>query len=251
MKNIFYLTMIILFSQSSFSQINDCAECDTKTYSYEDINHLSLLELKILRNEIFARHQYVFKDSRLSDYFLENYDWYKPDYESENNIELNTIEKQNVNLLLKYENKKEDLKTTIIKELKKIKRAQATNDTIIINRLVNKVVNKNQKEYSNDIKSELKDILSVINIDQINWYNEKGLFKVTTDDGHFIKETTIKIHGDSIILSYAYMGYSELLSDETAFKFGSTFYSENEYASWYTFKIIDNELVLIEHLAAG
>ena len=251
MKNILYILLIILVSQSGYSQIKNCSECDTKVYTYEDISHLSLLELKILRNEIFARHQYVFKDERLSDYFLENYTWYKPNYTSENNVNLNGIEKQNINLLLKYENEKEVLKKTIIEELKDLKHSLINNDTININSSINRVTKAEQKEFYNDIKSELIDILSQINIDGVHWYNEKGLFKITTDDGHYISEASIKIDSSTIILSFVYVGYSELLSEETAFKFGSDFDSTNEYASWYTFKIIDNKLVLIEHQAAG
>lgn len=252
MKNyLFHIIIAILFSQSSFSQISDCSACSSKVYTYQDISHLSLLELKILRNEIFARHQYVFKDERLSDYFLENYTWYKPDYNSENNIKLNAIEKQNINLFSKHENEKEALKTNIIKELKDLKNATINNDTISINQIINKVTNSTQKEYFNELKNELKAIISEINIDEINWYNEKGLFKITTDNGYSIKETSAKIDSNTIILSYAYIGYSELLSDKTAFKFGSNFDSTNEYAVWYTFKIKDNKLTLIEIQAAG
>ncbi len=72
MKNIFTLIIILAFTKCAFSQIENCSECDSKKYSEKDISYLSLLELRILRNEIFARHQYVFKDDRLIDYFLIN-----------------------------------------------------------------------------------------------------------------------------------------------------------------------------------
>lgn len=251
MKKVTLFIIVFLSMQNLFSQIKDCSECDKKTYTYKDISHLSLLELKIFRNEIFARHQYVFKNERLTDYFLENYAWYKPDYNSKNSIQLSAIEKQNINLFLKYENEKEAFKVSIVEELKDIKRTLISHDTININSLINRVEKEQQKEYYTEIKNELKDILSAINVNEIHWYNEKGLFKVTTDDGYFISEKAIEINGDTIILSFAYSGYSELLNDDTAFKFGSDFDSTNEYASWYTFKIIDGKLVLIEHQAAG
>ncbi|WP_435315083.1 hypothetical protein [Cellulophaga fucicola] len=57
--------------------------------------------------------------------------------------------------------------------------------------------------------------------------------------------------GKEIVLSYNDSGYSELLSDETAFSFGSDYDSTNEYASWYVFTIIDGKLTLLEHNAAG
>ncbi len=251
MKKILTLIIILAFTQSAFSQIENCSECDSRIYSEKEISHLSLLELKILRNEIFARHQYVFKDERLSDYFSDKYDWYKPNYNSENKIELNDFEKQNISLLLDNENEKEVLKATIIEQLKALKQALTNNDTIKVNSVISEVVKGSSDDYSNSIKRELNEILSKLNLDEIHWYNENGLFKVTTDDGHFLNEISIKIESPIIILRYADIGHSELLKDETVFSFGSDFYSENEYQSWFTFEIQNNKLILIAHQAAG
>ncbi len=251
MKKILILIIILAFTKNAFSQIENCSECDSKKYSKKDISHLSLLELKILRNEIFARHQYVFKDDRLIDYFSDKYDWYKPNYKSENKIELNDFENQNISLLLEKENEKVALKTIIIKQIKALKQALINNDITKVNSVISEVVKGSSDDYSNSIKRELNEILSKLNLDEIHWYNENGLFKVTTDDGHFLNETSIKIESSIIILRYADTGHSELLKDETVFSFGSDFYSENEYQSWYTFEIQNNKLILIEHQAAG
>ena len=251
MKKITILILLFAFTQSIFSQIKNCRECDSKNYSEKDISHLTLLELKILRNEIFARHQYVFKNDRLKDYFLERYDWYKPDYKSENKIELNNFEQKNSSLFLKKEKEKITFKKTIIEKLKVFKQALINNDTITANAGISKFVSDNKYENLSSIRKELNEILTSINIDGIHWYNERGLFKVTTDDGHFLNETSVTINGSRVIVQYADIGHSELLKDETAFSFGSDFYSENEYQSWYTFEIQNNELILIEHQAAG
>lgn len=251
MKKLTILIIFILLSQTTFSQIDNCSKCDTKIYLKEDIIHLSLLELKILRNEIFARHQYVFKDDRLRDYFTENYTWYKPDYKTKKTIELNEIEKKNISLLLEYENKKIEIKKIIIQELEKFKKALNKNQNTEINNIINNVTKDFSTEHKYAIISELKDILSKIVINKINWYNENALYKITTDDGYFINETSITIKGKEIILSYNDTGHSELLNQETAFSFGSDYYSENEYASWYTFIIKDGKLILLEHQAAG
>lgn len=252
MKKILLLLIIIFaFTQNIFSQIINCSECDSKKYSEKEINHLSLLELKVLRNEIFARHQYVFKNDRLKDYFLERYDWYKPNYKLENIIELNNFEKENSRLFLKKENEKVELKKTIIKKLNLFKQALISSDTLTTNTSISKFVIDNEYVNSNSIRKELKEILISINITRIHWYNESGLFKRTIDDGYFINEIAVKINGSKIILQYANIGHSELLKDETAFSFGSDFYSENEYQSWYTFEIQNNELILIEYQAAG
>jgi hypothetical protein len=251
MKKIIYLILVILYAQNSFSQIDNCSECDSKIYTYQDISHLSLLELKVLRNEIFARHQYVFKDDRLSDYYIEKYTWYKPDYDSENSIVLNTIEKQNISLFSKYENKKEALKNTIIKELKETNRAFLNNNTLVINVLLHNKFYGLSKASINDTKNELKSILSATNVDNINWYNENGLYKVTTDNGYIVNELSVTINSDTIILQFANTGQSELFVDDTSFQFGSNYYSESEYNSWYIFKIIEDKLVFIEYQAAG
>jgi len=247
MKKIPILIIFFAFTQIVFSQIKNCTDCDSKKYSEKDINHLSLLELKILRNEIFARHQYVFKDDRLKDYFSNRYDWYKPNYKSENEIELNNFEKENISLFLKKENEKIELKKTIIAKLNIFKQALISNDTITTNSSISKFVTDNEYVSLLSIRKELNEILISISIEGIHWYNESGLFKVW----HFLNEKSVKINGSRIILQYADIGYSELLNDETAFSFGSDFYSENENQSWYTFEIQNNELILIEHQTAG
>ncbi|WP_435262062.1 YARHG domain-containing protein [Tenacibaculum sp. nBUS_03] len=251
MKKILALIIIFTLKQSVFSQIENCSECDSQKYSEEDISHLTLLELKILRNEIFARHQYDFKDERLKDYFLNKYNWYKPNNKQGNNIDLNSFEKENISLYSKKEKEKINLKKTIIKELEMFLISLNKNDTSEINIVISNVTKNFSIEHKNAVVSELKDILTKINIKGIHWYNENGLYKITTDDGYFLNETSIKIEGKKIVLSYNDMGHSELLSDDTAFDFGSTYDSTNEYASWYTFEIQNNKLILIEHQAAG
>ncbi len=42
-----------------------------------DLEGLSAEELRLKRNEIFARHGYIFKDKALTEYFSK-FDWYKP-----------------------------------------------------------------------------------------------------------------------------------------------------------------------------
>ncbi len=60
-------------------------------------------QLKIMRNEIFARHGYVFKTTEMNEYFSKQ-DWYKP---VGGNIgeKMNEIEKLNVQLIKRYEEK--------------------------------------------------------------------------------------------------------------------------------------------------
>lgn len=69
--------------------------------TYEDIVGLTKEELRLLRNEIFARHGYIFQSEDLANHFAQ-FDWYTP---ISSNVfgELSAIEKANVDFLKKYE----------------------------------------------------------------------------------------------------------------------------------------------------
>lgn len=68
-----------------------------------DLSSLSKEKLALVRNEIFARHGYVFEEEPYKSYFKGKL-WYKPNPNfKEKDEELNNIEKYNVQLILKYE----------------------------------------------------------------------------------------------------------------------------------------------------
>jgi hypothetical protein len=73
---------------------------------------LNLYELRLLRNEFYARHGRIFKTAWLSDYFQNQpYFDYEP-RESFKDTELSDIEKKNVDTIVAYENRlKEELST--------------------------------------------------------------------------------------------------------------------------------------------
>jgi len=58
-------------------------------------------ELRLLRNEIFARHGYIFKTEELKNHFSTK-KWYKPEFENINS-KLSEIDKENINRILEYE----------------------------------------------------------------------------------------------------------------------------------------------------
>ncbi|GHU60520.1 hypothetical protein FACS1894121_0770 [Bacteroidia bacterium] len=66
-----------------------------------DLRYLSKQDLKIMRNEIFARHGYIFKTSEMKNYF-QNQSWYSPRYDNVNSM-LTTTELKNIDLIKKYE----------------------------------------------------------------------------------------------------------------------------------------------------
>lgn len=67
----------------------------------EDVNNLKKGDLKIIRNTIYARHGYSFKNRPLRVFF-DAQNWYIPVHSNIKN-EFTDIEKHNIKLLLKYE----------------------------------------------------------------------------------------------------------------------------------------------------
>jgi len=63
----------------------------------------SKIELRLMRNEIFAAHGYIFKSADLREYF-EKAKWYKPQF-TDVTDKLTEIEKYNIKLILETENK--------------------------------------------------------------------------------------------------------------------------------------------------
>lgn len=70
------------------------------------VSNLSKADIFILRNSIFARHGFAFRDKQLRMYF-EQFDWYMPVF-GDVKEDLSEIEKKNIDLLLRYEQNAEE-----------------------------------------------------------------------------------------------------------------------------------------------
>lgn len=68
----------------------------------DDLSRFSQSDLKIMRNEIFARKGHIFKQGGKMDNYFSQKEWYKP-IEKINNSNLNDVEKHNVVLILELE----------------------------------------------------------------------------------------------------------------------------------------------------
>lgn len=64
-----------------------------------DLAGLSKAELRVARNEIYARRGRKFVDRKLTQYFSQ-FAWYRPQFKD---VQLNDVEQQNVNLIRSYE----------------------------------------------------------------------------------------------------------------------------------------------------
>jgi hypothetical protein len=81
------------------------ASCDL--LQDDDLKHIPPKELRIIRNEIFARYGYKFKDPGLQMYFGKQ-DWYRPLFD---NVEeyLTPVEKENVKFIIEKEKTNSDV----------------------------------------------------------------------------------------------------------------------------------------------
>ena len=90
------------FSEKEYSnEVRLFTNTSEKLLSKSELLNLTLDELAIMRNEIFASKGYIFKTNRYKSYFAEQ-KWYDPKYENvENN--LTEIEQANIKLIKKVE----------------------------------------------------------------------------------------------------------------------------------------------------
>lgn len=73
----------------------------TRKLTLGELEGISSEELRIMRNEIFARHGYIFVSGDLQEYFMQK-PWYKP---STKTVRLNSIEQYNILLIEQQEQK--------------------------------------------------------------------------------------------------------------------------------------------------
>lgn len=100
-----------MFELTKFKSLNhtnknlngDYPFCSSEILTSDILNNFEKAELKIMRNEIFARYGYKFKTNKMKKYF-ESKNWYKGEYDNVNN-KLTDLEKINIELIKFFENK--------------------------------------------------------------------------------------------------------------------------------------------------
>jgi hypothetical protein len=76
-------------------------EASLRALTRDELLEYSKDDLKIMRNEIFARHGYVFKDPELRAYFNKQ-SWYVGQYDDVSGF-LSPVERQNVEVIKQLE----------------------------------------------------------------------------------------------------------------------------------------------------
>ncbi len=95
MKRLFPVILTILLAITSFSSSNAQGRwsfTSTRRITEQDLRGLSDWDLTIMRNEIYARHGYIFQTKQMKEYF-NSQSWYYPRYSS---VNLSNLEYQNV-----------------------------------------------------------------------------------------------------------------------------------------------------------
>jgi len=72
-------------------------------YALKCQEHLSIKDLDVMRNEIYAEYGYRFKSKEWQEYFSQ-YDWYEPRFDNVDD-QLTTLEKDNINVILAMKEK--------------------------------------------------------------------------------------------------------------------------------------------------
>ncbi len=201
--------------------IKDCSSCSTKIIKQEQLKGLSIDEVRLLMNELFARNGYQFENGRFQNYF-ESKSWYKPKNDN-NSIVFNDIEKQNIKLLQEETKALKAGQNELISQLKFFKTLVFSDRT---NDLKSKFGFSYEKQTGTDEIKSLKEVLQRINIDDINYYKNQGLNSVTTDNGFVKIVYEITIDGNKVNIFYNYMSHSKIIKDFDEF---TDYHSEDEY----------------------
>lgn len=87
---------------SSTSSLGQYTFTSQRLVTANELSNYSSSDLKIMRNEIYARHGYIFKKGGEMESYFKKQPWYQPQYSSVDKY-LSTIEKQNIATILKVE----------------------------------------------------------------------------------------------------------------------------------------------------
>ncbi len=200
----------------------------------------------MLRNEIFARHGYHFKNERLNEYFSQ-FDWYQsnPNQTFDSN-ELNKIETSNIQLFRKVEDKIKAERHAILNQLKLLQKALISDDSKTIQELITEA--SNAKGGIN----WLKNTLPKFDLEDINWFKGKAHYSIVTDNGKSSSIKRIEIENNKIeVIETAPASHSKIMRSEEAFMYPSDYYSEDEDEIMVIIRYEEGRLILDSFFSAG
>jgi hypothetical protein len=243
MKQIFYLFFLLLCFKGTAQALKDCSTCSTQIIKAEQIKNLSVDEIRLLTNTIFARNGYQFESSRFQNYF-EQKTWYKSKNDNKA-VVFNEIEKQNIKFLQEATKSLKAKQGELINQIKSFKELVLANKT---NELKSQFGFFYENQTGDDESKSLKKVLNKINLDDINYYKNKGLNSVMQDNGFVKIVYELSIEGKSVNFYYNYMSHSKIIEDFDEF---TDYHSEEEYMYNWQFEFINGKLKFIRLAIAG
>ena len=236
--------LLILSVQFSGAQtLKDCNNCATQVIKQEQIKELSLDEIRLLTNEIHARNGYEFDNPRFQQHF-DSKPWYSSKKDNKK-VSLNDVEKKNVTLLQEQSKQLKAERDLITAQLKALKKLVLENKT---NELKSKFKLSYEAQYGAENPKLLKEVLSKIDLDDIQYYKNKGLNSVTVDNGYVKILYEVSLDGKKINLYYNHMAHSKIIEDFDEF---TDYHSENEFMYNWQFELKGNQLEFIRLAIAG
>jgi hypothetical protein len=239
-----FITLITVFSITNlYSQtLEDCSTCSTQLLKAEQLKELSIDEIRFLTNEIYARKGYQFDNFNLQQYFADKL-WYKSKNDNKS-IVLNDIEKQNTKILQARTTYLKAARVEIVRQLKIFKSLVLADKKEELMSQFNFFYQEEEAE----VKKLLKEVLNKINLDDINYYKNKGLNNNMVDNGFVQVFHKVSISGQKVNLVYNYASKSDIIEDFDEY---TEYRSENEFAFYWQFELINNKLKFLELIVAG
>lgn len=247
MKYKLTIVFILCFLHPSFGQhLDHCSACNSKVYSESDIVENKLYEIELLRNEIFARHNYIFNNERLNEYFSK-FSWRDTvNSEPYSNSSLNTFELKNIETFKKVERQMLKKRQQLIQELKLLKSAIQLNDGKQLALFIP------ERHFKNANFEKIKSAIITLPLDDIHWFKGKAKYVVEIDNGRRKALKAININANMItILVIDPMAHTELMKKEEAFKYPSDYSSEDEHLVGIEFLFKNGELTFKKFIGAG
>lgn len=180
-------------------------ECDTRVYTKEELSALSAEELRLARNEIYARHGRMFSAEDLKNYF-QSKSWYTPQYEgtefdAKGDSILNECEIANRNLIVELEGVTTE---NIIEKNIWINSVRMENGKCYLEGDYIDLVDTGEEcEFHYDIVTEEKNITAIIDADTQYeyWSDMEDVYQTITGGlaayDNYILE--VKVNGNQVI----------------------------------------------------
>ncbi|MGH1336970.1 MAG: YARHG domain-containing protein [Aureispira sp.] len=250
-KTLLLLLGILSYFNATAQKLDNCTQCSSKKYEQRNLTENKLYEIVLLRNEIFARHHYSFKNQRLQEYY-EQYNWYHP-YPKQpiKQVHLNSTEQWNVDLFKAKEKAIKKNRALLENALKQLKQVIVRHDEAAIQTIFNNVVEKSSPTLYLELVRVLEKVFRSININDINWHKGRAQYEIRIDNGFSISSKSIHLEGNTISVLYTNPMTNSSLMEDDAFEYPSDYHSEEENTIGAEFELKNGKLLLVRLILAG